>query len=96
MEETAVAVQALLADYENPSLRPAIEAGLGWLTAAVAQRRHRESTPIGFYFAKLWYYEELYPLTFTVAALGQAIRRLDSGPKPNPAPPTPGKTQPAG
>ncbi len=96
MEETAVAVQALLADYENPSLRPAIEAGIGWLTAAVAEDRHRESTPIGFYFAKLWYHERLYPLTFTVAALGQAIRRLDPGPKPNLTPPSPGTTETAG
>ena len=96
VEETAVAVQALLADYENPSLRAAIEGGLGWLTAAVAEGRHRESTPIGFYFAKLWYHERLYPLTFTVAALGQAIRRLDPGPKPNLTPPSPGTTEPAG
>jgi squalene-hopene/tetraprenyl-beta-curcumene cyclase len=32
--------------------------------------------PVGFYFAKLWYYEKLYPLVFTVAALGDATRRL--------------------
>jgi squalene-hopene/tetraprenyl-beta-curcumene cyclase len=34
----------------------------------------REPSPIGFYFAKLWYYEKLYPLIFTVSALGQALR----------------------
>jgi squalene-hopene/tetraprenyl-beta-curcumene cyclase len=38
--------------------------------------RHRDSSPIGLYFAKLWYYEKLYPLVFTVSALGQSIRRL--------------------
>jgi squalene-hopene/tetraprenyl-beta-curcumene cyclase len=27
-------------------------------------------SPIGLYFAKLWYYEKLYPLIFTVASLG--------------------------
>jgi squalene-hopene/tetraprenyl-beta-curcumene cyclase len=32
-----------------------------------------KASPIGFYFAKLWYYERLYPLIFTVAALGQAL-----------------------
>ena len=37
--------------------------------------RHRENAPIGFYFAKLWYYERLYPLVFAVAALGRAVRR---------------------
>ena len=29
-------------------------------------------SPIGFYFAKLWYYERLYPMVFTVAALARA------------------------
>ena len=29
-----------------------------------------EASPIGFYFAKLWYFERLYPLIFTVGALG--------------------------
>ncbi len=30
-------------------------------------------TPIGFYFAKLWYFERLYPIIFSVAALGRAV-----------------------
>jgi len=80
VEETAVAVRALLSGYRDPSLRPAIKKGLGWLTAAVAEGRHRETSPIGFYFAKLWYYERLYPLCFTAAALGEAIRRLSNHP----------------
>jgi squalene-hopene/tetraprenyl-beta-curcumene cyclase len=96
VEETAVAVQALLSSHDDPLLRPAIEGGLGWLTAAVAQGRHREASPIGFYFAKLWYYERLYPLTFMVAALGQAIRQLTPGSKPAPASPTPGNGETAG
>ena len=56
------------------------EKGLAWLVSAVENGRHGESSPIGFYFAKLWYYETLYPLIFTVAALGQAIacRRRES------------------
>ena len=32
--------------------------------------RHHTAWPIGFYFAKLWYYEKLYPLIYTVRALG--------------------------
>jgi len=78
VEETAVAVRALLAGYCDPTLRPVIENGLRWLTAAVAAGRHRETSPIGFYFARLWYYERLYPLCFTVAALGEAVRRVVS------------------
>ena len=68
----------------------------GVLTEAVRQDRHRETAPIGFYFAKLWYHERLYPLTFTVAALGQAIRCLDPGPKPSLAPPAHGNAESAG
>jgi squalene-hopene/tetraprenyl-beta-curcumene cyclase len=49
--------------------------GLDWLVAAVESGRHREPSPIGFYFAKLWYYEKLYPLVFTVSALGRAVGR---------------------
>jgi squalene-hopene/tetraprenyl-beta-curcumene cyclase len=33
-----------------------------------------EPSPIGFYFAKLWYFERLYPLIFTVAALRRAAQ----------------------
>ena len=35
-----------------------------------------QPAPIGFYFAKLWYYERLYPMVFTVAAL-EAVARLE-------------------
>jgi hypothetical protein len=41
----------------------------------VEEDRHRQSSPIGFYFAKLWYYETLYPLTYSLSALGQAVLR---------------------
>ena len=27
-----------------------------------------QSCPIGFYFAKLWYFERLYPMVYTAAA----------------------------
>jgi len=75
-EETAVAVETLLLGQRNPSLEPSIDRGVQWLIDAVESQRHRETAPIGFYFAKLWYYEGMYPLTFTVSALGQAVRRL--------------------
>jgi squalene-hopene/tetraprenyl-beta-curcumene cyclase len=42
----------------------------------VENHQHRQPAPIGFYFAKLWYYERLYPLIFTVAALGRACRQF--------------------
>ncbi len=68
VEETAVAVEVLL-DLTND---PAVERGVNWLIDAVETQKFREASPIGFYFAKLWYFEKLYPIIFTVAALGRA------------------------
>ncbi len=77
IEETAVAVEALLSDPANPAVQPVLEEGLAWLVRAVEEGRHREPAPVGLYFAKLWYYECLYPMIFTVAALGRAVRASD-------------------
>jgi squalene-hopene/tetraprenyl-beta-curcumene cyclase len=82
VEETALAVEALLAAVPlnpeprtlNPIAAAVVERGLNWLIERVERGEHRQPAPIGFYFAKLWYYEKLYPLTFTVAALGRAHR----------------------
>jgi squalene-hopene/tetraprenyl-beta-curcumene cyclase len=68
VEETAVAVEALLDLSDDANL----ERGVQWLIDAVETQKFREASPIGFYFAKLWYFEKLYPIIFTVAALGRA------------------------
>jgi squalene-hopene/tetraprenyl-beta-curcumene cyclase len=88
VEETALAVESLITaadarissdglaisgDTPAAKTEAAIARGLMWLTTAVEENRHTEPSPIGFYFAKLWYYEKLYPLTFTASALGQAV-----------------------
>jgi squalene-hopene/tetraprenyl-beta-curcumene cyclase len=70
VEETALAVEVLL-DLAN---NEAAQRGVAWLGEAVESGRFRDASPIGFYFAKLWYFEKLYPLIFTVAALGRARR----------------------
>ncbi len=54
VEETALAVTAL--DDEM---------GMQWLKT----HDNLKASPIGLYFAKLWYSEKLYPLIFSVAAL---------------------------
>ncbi len=77
IEETALAVEALLSDPNNPALRPVLDGALEWLVRAVEEGRHREPAPIGLYFAKLWYYECLYPMIFTVSALGRAVGALE-------------------
>ena len=76
VEETALAVEALLGCGRAQSHEKAALKGLTWLIDTVEANRHQESSPIVFYFAKLWYYERLYLLIMTVSALGQATRRL--------------------
>jgi squalene-hopene/tetraprenyl-beta-curcumene cyclase len=74
IEETALAVEVLL--DAGPEAEPAVNSGLGWLVQQVEAGRLYSPTPVGFYFAKLWYYEKLYPVIFSVAALGRARRKL--------------------
>jgi squalene-hopene/tetraprenyl-beta-curcumene cyclase len=68
IEETALAVTALAANSEQTS--EAIERGTRWLMKRI-ESGEMIASPIGFYFAKLWYFEKLYPLIFTVGALSQ-------------------------
>jgi squalene-hopene/tetraprenyl-beta-curcumene cyclase len=79
VEETALAVEILIhapgADAPGSPVEVAVNKGLLWLIERVEQGGLNHPTPIGFYFAKLWYYETLYPVIFTVAALGRARRK---------------------
>jgi squalene-hopene/tetraprenyl-beta-curcumene cyclase len=72
MEETALAVEVLLA--AGPPAQEAVNNGLAWLVQQGEAGQLNQPTPIGFYFAKLWYFEKLYPIIFTIAALGRARR----------------------
>ena len=76
IEETALAVEALLAASSNPQRQSVLEAGLDWLARAVEESRHRQTAAIGLHLGRLWYYEKVYPLAFTVSALGQAVKLL--------------------
>jgi squalene-hopene/tetraprenyl-beta-curcumene cyclase len=64
IEETALAMSAL-AGIAN------VNDGVEWLIGATDGGRQFPPTPIGFYFAKLWYYERLYPMVWTAEALGR-------------------------
>jgi squalene-hopene/tetraprenyl-beta-curcumene cyclase len=88
-EETALAVHALAKILSLPAnsleitpgeLDTALRRGVSWLIARVQDESWTEPSPIGFYFAKLWYWEKIYPLAFTVAALRAVdallVRRL--------------------
>jgi squalene-hopene/tetraprenyl-beta-curcumene cyclase len=89
IEETALAVEALAAataslqitggSFETVSvsqLEVACENAIRWLMKATSQGTWFEPSPIGFYFAKLWYYEKHYPLVYCLAALERACTLL--------------------
>lgn len=86
VEETALAVEALAALLDSPlaaraGQQPvwlaALRKGVAWLVGKVETGEWAKPSPIGFYFAKLWYYERLYPQIFTVGALNRAARVLN-------------------
>ena len=56
-----------LIDLEK--VRTAIKHGIDWLMNETDLGQKFDPCPIGFYFAKLWYFEKLYPLIFTIAAM---------------------------
>jgi len=67
IEETALAVAAFALTAGSAD-HPGIRAGVQWLSARTQNGTTFPSSPIGFYFASLWYFEELYPLIFSAAA----------------------------
>jgi squalene-hopene/tetraprenyl-beta-curcumene cyclase len=52
-----------------------------WLAARMG-KGPLPAAPIGFYFARLWYYERLYPAIFTVAAFESVARASEPVPGP--------------
>ncbi len=78
IEETALALEALAScaslEFRSVAELPldaAIERGTRWLLVRVESGEWTQPSPIGFYFAKLWYYERLYPMVLTVGALNR-------------------------
>lgn len=80
IEETAVATEALAraacAGCAEPGVADAVGAGTGWLLEHTQGGRQFAAAPIGLYFARLWYYERLYPVTFALSALRWARRAI--------------------
>ncbi len=74
VEETALALEILVDASDNGVANSLVELGLRWICQRVQEKRHVQPSPIGFYFAKLWYHERLYPQVFTAAALSRACR----------------------
>lgn len=72
IEETAMAVQALAPDTDDPAVRGAVASALRRLLDRTECGRTFHPAPIGLYFAKLWYAEALYPVVFAIGAFGVA------------------------
>jgi squalene-hopene/tetraprenyl-beta-curcumene cyclase len=74
IEETALAVEALAEPTELSSgaVKSALSKGVVWLIQQTQPNPNLKASPIGLYFAKLWYFEQLYPLIFAVAAMERA------------------------
>lgn len=75
IEETALALSALafLQSSTPPTCHGSepLARGFVWLDRATEQGTRFDPAPIGFYFAKLWYFERAYPIVWTVEALGR-------------------------
>ena len=71
VEETAVVLGALAG---IPHAAEAVTRGAEWLLRAWEAPVAPEPSPIGLYFAQLWYFEHLYPLVFSA----EAFRRLSA------------------
>ena len=80
IEETSLATHALATYSRQAShddgVMGAIRSGVRWLVDRTEHGRQFPPAPIGFYFAKLWYYERDYPILTCCAALGQSASLL--------------------
>ena len=80
VEETALCTETLLHaaacgsldDAFRERLRESAVRGVQWLLDAIELDCVSIHWPIGFYFAKLWYYETMYPLVFAASTLTRA------------------------
>ena len=67
-EETGLALRALAAFGGNLDEEACARAAR-WLIERQREDGSWDPAPVGFYFAVLWYYEELYPLYYALGGL---------------------------
>lgn len=73
IEETALALTALARFEHTPE--NCLDRALTWLISETRECTTFAPSPIGLYFASLWYWERLYPIIFTIEALGTLSAR---------------------
>jgi squalene-hopene/tetraprenyl-beta-curcumene cyclase len=77
IEETALATEVLNSlQISDQAGYISASNGVRWLIRRYESYGLAEPSPIGFYFAKLWYFEKLYPVIFATGALRSAVERL--------------------
>lgn len=74
LEETGLALSALSLTLGQPAQSEsatwtAVERGISWLIQQTNKGQLFPPAPIGFYFARLWYFEELYPVISSLGAM---------------------------
>lgn len=72
IEETGLALDALVSAGVTGDQ---VESGIAALRALTDEGANFPAAPIGFYFAKLWYSERLYPLIFSCGACERLAAR---------------------
>lgn len=77
VEETGLALAALAHRTEAP-IQTAVDRGARYLIKEWDRDRFKHATPIGYYFANLWYFEDLYPHTFALSGLALVKRARSS------------------
>jgi len=78
IEETALAVATLA---ERVEVQEEVIRGVAWLLQQTENGTRFEASPIGFYFARLWYFERSYPIIWTVEALGRVAAKKPKPPE---------------
>jgi squalene-hopene/tetraprenyl-beta-curcumene cyclase len=73
IEETAVAVMGLSGYTRHDNASQAVINGAEYLIRRVEHGTWLQSSPIGLYFASLWYSEDTYPVSWTVEALARVL-----------------------
>ena len=68
IEETSLAVSALTG-LPDAAAGEAVHRGAAWIAEATRGGEETPPSPIGLYFARLWYHESSYPLIFALDAL---------------------------
>lgn len=76
IEETSLVIDALcplIAFTPDSAIVNSVHSGFLWMTERLGGPKNPDAAPIGLYFAKLWYAEDIYPIIWQYSALKSFI-----------------------